>query len=148
MKTTFTIALFLIGSVLYAQSSEEAAIKAALFAETTAYMNRDYEDWASHWDSSREVSFLVTNMGMRENNWDKISSSMKADMESNSNPIQATLETSDFDISVTGKQAFVVYVQNMKSGNEEYKTYEVRNLRKVKGQWKLAAMVSSKIGDE
>lgn len=148
MKSTFTIALFLLGSMLYAQSAEEAAIKAALSAETTAYMNRDYDAWASHWDSSREVSFLVTNMGMRENNWDKISSNMKADMENNSNPFQATLETSDFDISVTGKQAFVVYVQNMKADGQEYKTYEVRNLRKVKGQWKLAAMISSSIEEE
>ena len=73
---------------------------------------------------------------------------MKADMENNSNPFQATLETSDFDISVTGKQAFVVYVQNMKADGQEYKTYEVRNLRKVKGQWKLAAMISSSIEEE
>ncbi|MFO7826431.1 MAG: nuclear transport factor 2 family protein [Cyclobacterium sp.] len=148
MKTTFTIVLLFCTIVLYAQSTEEAAIKAVLTAETTAYMNRDFEAWASHWDSSREVSFLVTNMGLRANNWEEISQNMKADMETNSNPIQAKLETSDFDISLTGNQAFAVYVQNMKAEGQEYKTYEVRNLRKVNGQWKLAAMVSSIIEEE
>ncbi|NHE58708.1 nuclear transport factor 2 family protein [Cyclobacterium plantarum] len=148
MKTTLTIALIFLVTILYAQSSEHASIKEALTGETTAYMNRDYDAWASHWDSSREVSFLVTNMEMRANSWEEISKTMKEDMQTNSNPIQASLETSDFDISVTGNQAFVVYVQNMKTGDQNYKTYEVRNLRKVRGQWKLAAMISSKMGDD
>ena len=148
MKTTLTIFLMFIVSTIYAQSAVEVSIKNVLKAETTAYMNRDYDDWASHWDSSREVTFLVTNMGLRENNWETVSEFMKEDMETNSSPIKATLETTDFDISVTGKQAFVVYVQHMKSDGQESKSYEVRNLRKVKGKWKLAGMVSSSIEDE
>jgi len=72
---------------------------------------------------------------------------MKADMETNSTPIPATLETSDFDISVSGNQAFVVYLQTMKFEGQDQKTYEVRNLRKVNGQWKLAAMISSSYGE-
>jgi len=147
MKTTLTVFLMFLVTIIYAQSSEEASIKNVLAAETTAYMNRDYDAWASHWDSSKEVSFLVTNVGLRSNSWEEVSKSMKDDMETNSSPINATLETSDFDFSVNGKQAFVVYVQNMKSDGQDSKSYEVRNLRKIKGQWKLAAMVSSKIED-
>jgi len=148
MKTTFTIFLMFLMTTIYAQSAVEASIKNVLKAETTAYMNRDYDAWASHWDSSREVTFLVTNIGLRENSWETVSKTMKEDMETNSSPVTATLETSDFDISVSGKQAFVVYVQHMKSDGQDYKSYEVRNLRKVKGKWKLAGMVSSSIEDE
>ena len=108
-------------------------------------MNREYDAWAAQWDSKNEVSFLVTNAGFRSDSWEEISKSMKEDMENNSNPIKATLETSDFDFSVNGNQAFVIYVQNMKLDGQDYKSYEVRNLHKVKGKWKLAAMVSSKI---
>ncbi|WP_162339653.1 YybH family protein [Cyclobacterium salsum] len=148
MKTVFSIILILFASIVYAQSPEETAIKSTLSAETTAYMNRDYDAWAAHWDGSREVSFLVTNMEMRANSWEEISKAMKADMEANTTPIPATLETTDFDISVSGNQAFVVYVQTMKFDGQENKTYEIRNLRKINGQWKLAAMISSSIGGE
>ncbi|SEI87659.1 SnoaL-like domain-containing protein [Cyclobacterium xiamenense] len=147
MKISFTLILLLFALTLYGQAREEAAIKKAIAAETTAYMNRDYAAWASHWDGSEEVSFLVTNMGLRSSSWEYVSDNMKADMEANSTPIPATLETSDFDISVSGNQAFVVYVQTMKFDDRESKTYEVRNLRKVKGQWKLAAMISSAYGE-
>ncbi len=148
MKTTLTIALMFLATFLYAQSPQEASIKEALAGETKAYMNRDYDAWAAHWDSSREVSFLVTGPGMRSNNWEEVSKMMKQDMETNSEPMKATLETSDYVISVTGNQAFVVYVQTMKSDDGENKSYEIRNLRKVNGQWKLAAMVSSPIENE
>lgn len=148
MKTTCTIVFLFVSTLMYAQSSEEASIKEALTAETTAYMNRDYDAWARHWDSSGPVSFLVTNMEMRANTWEEISTNMREDMQTNSNPIQATLETSDFDFSIKGNQAFVVYVQTMKAGAQNYQTYEVRNLRKIRGQWKLAAMISSRIGEE
>lgn len=145
MKTTLTIFLMFLVTILYAQKQEEASIKNVLTAETTAYMNREYDAWAAQWDSKNEVSFLVTNAGFRSDSWEEISKSMKEDMENNSNPIKATLETSDFDFSVNGNQAFVIYVQNMKLDGQDYKSYEVRNLHKVKGKWKLAAMVSSKI---
>lgn len=148
MKTSFTFVLFLFATVLYAQSSEDAAIKQVLVSETTAYRNRDCEVWAAHWGKSREISFLVTNMGLHSNSCECVSTTMKDDMESNSTPMKAILETSDFDISVTGKQAFVVCFQPMKSDVQDYKSYEIRSLRKVKGQWKLAAMVSTAIETE
>ncbi|WP_375582355.1 hypothetical protein [Cyclobacterium xiamenense] len=85
---------------------------------------------------------------MHSNSCECVSTTMKDDMESNSTPMKAILETSDFDISVTGKQAFVVCFQPMKSDVQDYKSYEIRSLRKVKGQWKLAAMVSTAIETE
>ncbi|WP_157972213.1 YybH family protein [Pleomorphovibrio marinus] len=143
MKTTFTIALLFLVTLLLAQTSEEEAIKNALKGETTSFFNRDYNAWASHWDHNSNVNFLVTSSGMRSNNWEEISQSIKEYMESNPDPGKVTLSNSDFDISINGDQAFAVYVQHLKLADTEIKSYEVRNLRKVSGQWKLVSMITS-----
>lgn len=148
MKTIITIALVLLSPLLFAQSAEEEAIKETLRAETTAWMNRDYDAWASHWDQEGSVSMLVTNLGMGSNDWEEMSQTIKQEMENNSKPIEATLENSDYSFSVDGDHAFVTYKQMMKTEDGVDKSYQIRNLRKVDGQWKVAAMIHSPLQHE
>ncbi len=143
MKFKLTFALLCLVSIAWAQNSEENAIKETLQAETKAFMNRDYEGWANHWDQDGSVSFLVTGVGMQENSWGAISTSMKSEMENNPEKLTADLQTSDYTFSIDGNQAFVTYIQNWKAPNYESKSHEIRNMRKVNGHWKVASMVSS-----
>lgn len=148
MKAIFTTALMFLSIILFGQSTEEEAIKETLKALTTAWMNRDYDTWAEQWDQDGDVSALHINAGASSNNWDEMSKSRKENMKAYPEPMKGTLESSDYTFAIDGDHAFVTYVQNMKREDGDHKSYEIRNLVKKDGQWKLVNMVVSPLHHE
>lgn len=148
MKATITFAFVLLSGLLFAQTAEENAIKETLESETTAFMDRDHEAWASYWDQEGDVFALVTNLQWKSDSWEEINQMLKDAMTENPEPIEAELQSSDYYFSINGDRAFVTYDQTFKSKDMESKSYEIRNLRKVDGQWKIATMITSPMPTE
>ncbi|MEM8528637.1 MAG: hypothetical protein AAGG68_28620 [Bacteroidota bacterium] len=150
MKTVFSTIFITFTSLLFAQSAEEAAIKALCLKDTEAYMQRDFETWKTAWYHDESASMLITDMGRHAQGWDAIRDSMKEYYEENSMPSKSKLSHDNYIFNIQGDQAFVAFEQTMilpltVNGGKKWqdKTYEVRSLIKVNGEWKIYNQVTS-----
>ncbi|MEN0049478.1 MAG: hypothetical protein AAF806_20630, partial [Bacteroidota bacterium] len=137
-------------SLLFAQSAEEVAIKALCLKDTEAYMQRDFEMWKTAWHHDESASMLITDMGRHAQGWDAIRDGMKEYYDNNPTPSKNKLSNANYVFNIQGNQAFVAYEQTMTlpltvNGGEVWqdKTYEVRNLIKVNGEWKIYNQITS-----
>lgn len=150
MKTVFSAIFIAFASLIFAQSTEEAAIKTLCLKDTKAYMQRDFETWKTTWHHDASASMLITDMGRHAQGWNAIQEGMKGYYEDNPTPSKSKLSNANYVFNIQGDQAFVAYEQTMTlpmtvDGGKKWedKTYEVRNLIKVDGEWKIYNQVTS-----
>ena len=153
MKTFITLFCLAIASLLTAQSADEAAIKELCLTDTKAFVARDFATWQSCWHHSDQASLLLT-AGARQQGWENVRSFMKKGYEAATEPRPVTPSHSNYFFNIQGDRAFVTFEQAMTThatiGGEPLvsKTYEVRNLIKVDGEWKIFNQVTSPLRHE
>ncbi len=147
--------LFIAPTLIFAQK-DEAAIKEVLVAETQAFLDRDFDAMAIHWDQSENATHSVAGTGTVQKGWEAVSTSMKGYFKNNPEADNADFSNGDYMFSIQGDHAFVTFKQTMtpefkaKNNDELYSstTYQVRSLVKSNGQWKIIHVVTSPIQSE
>jgi ketosteroid isomerase-like protein len=133
---TFAVCLILIIPVsAYAQSEEEAKIRAVIEGETHAINHCDYEAFANSWWPEDYCFFSVTSptMNMTFHGWDEIADWAKSVVE-HCNPNNAYMPTKEaYSYVIKEDMAFVTFLED--GGNESTRVLEKRS-----GQWKLIRM--------
>jgi len=145
MKKSFI--LFLGGLLLwgqtFSQTADQEAIKKVCLAETQAYVNFDYDSWASYHVQSKDEKLAWNNLDGSfgsESGWEKISNGMK-DYFKTGQKENLKLSSDNFTFVIHGDMAFASF--NRSSQNAEGKTtlnQEYRTLLKKNGQWKILAI--------
>jgi hypothetical protein len=127
----------------FAQIKEQEAIKKICIAETEAYVNMDYNTWASCHVQSPEEQLAWNNpdgsFGV-ESGWEKISNGMKDWFKTATKEI-LKLSSDNYVFVIRGDMAFVSFDRS--SQNAEGKTtliHEYRTLLKKAGEWKILAV--------
>lgn len=150
MKTVFTAIFIAFTSLLFAQSAEEAAIKALCLKDTEAFMQRDFETWTSIWYHDKSASMLSTGSDFNHKGWKAIKAAMEKYYKNNPTPSKDKLSHDNYVFNIQGDHAFVAFEQTMTfpqtvDGGKKWKdkTYEVRNLIKIDGEWKIYNQVTS-----
>lgn len=129
------------------QNNEEAAIKATMLAETQAFFQRNYEAWAQHWVKD-ETTFHAWNTRkggyVVRRGWDTINENISQYIKDHPEPSHPEFYYRNLIFSITGDVAIVHYEEyaSNKAGDAFTLAPGYKVLRKVDGQWKLAAVCS------
>lgn len=137
----FAVVLISCGqeSSMSSESIKEA-IKAVVTGETSAYMQKDYEKWASYWDHSSDVLRLdVTTAGFAQTRgWDKSGGNLENFFIENPEPITATFVNANYLIFYDANLAWVAFDQTWTSKiGEETVAKATITLVKKENSWKM-----------
>lgn len=127
----------------FSQTADKEAIKNVCLAETQAYVNFDYDAWASYHVQSADEQLAWNNPDGSfgsESGWETISKGMK-DYFKTGQKENLKLSSDNFTYVIHGDMAFASF--NRSSQNAEGKTTlmrEYRTLLKRNGQWKILAI--------
>jgi hypothetical protein len=137
------LAVLLFSAPSYSQTEDQEAIKKVCIAETQAYVDFDYETYASYHVQSADDQLTVNkadgSFGSLSG-WEAISKRLK-DYFLTGKKETVKLASNNFTFIIHGDMAFACY--NPSSQNTEGKTTlakEFRTLLKIKGQWKILAV--------
>ena len=124
------------------QSSEdiEETLKAVVVGETFAYMEKDYQKWASFWDHSGDVLRLdVSQAGFSQTRgWDKSGGNLESFFKENPEPITSTFVNSNYLIFYDVNLARVAFDQTWTSqSGEETVAKATITLVKKANDWKI-----------
>lgn len=124
------------------QSSEdiEEDLKAVVVGETFAYMEKDYQKWASYWDHSGDVLRLdVSEAGFSQTRgWDKSGGNLESFFKENPEPITSTFVNSNYLIFYDDNLAWVAFDQTWTSqSGEESVAKATITLVKKENAWKI-----------
>ncbi|WP_424352118.1 hypothetical protein [Lutimonas sp.] len=124
------------------QSSEdiEETLKAVVVGETFAYMEKDYQKWASFWDHSGDVLRLdVSQAGFSQTRgWDKSGGNLESFFKENPEPITSTFVNSNYLIFYDVNLAWVAFDQTWTSqSGEETVAKATITLVKKANDWKI-----------
>jgi hypothetical protein len=88
-------------------------LKAIVVGETYAYMEKDYQKWASYWDHSSDVLRLdVSKAGFaQKRGWDKNGGNLESFFKENPEPITSTFVNSNYFILYDVNLAWVAFDQ-------------------------------------
>ena len=118
----------------------EEAIKAFVTEETYAYMEKDYEKWASFWDHGSDVLRLdISDNGFSQTKgWDKNGGHLETFFKEHPEPITSTFENSNYLILFDTNLAWIAFDQKWttESGEESVAKATV-TLTKKEGEWKI-----------
>ncbi len=118
----------------------EQAIKAVVEGETYAYMEKDYQKWASYWDHSSDVLRLdVSDAGFaQQRGWDKSGGKLESFFKENPEPITSTFENSNYLVFHDVNLAWVAFDQSWttKDGEESVAKATI-TLVKKDNAWKI-----------
>lgn len=149
MRSFITLCCLAIAGVLTAQSADEAAIKKAIQMDAEAWIQRDFATWKSLWHHSEQASLLNTGTGNTTQGWENIQAGMKTYFEASTEPRPFTASHSNHFFNIQGDHAFVSFEQattpkfTVDGWSPVNKTFEVRNLVKVDGEWKISNQVTA-----
>lgn len=140
--------VIIIGALLlsvfsFGQSKDQELIKKACLAETEAYVNLDYNAWATWHVQSPDEQLAWNNPDGTfgtESGWENISSGMK-DWCKTATKENLKLASNNFKFVIRGDMAFVSFERSTQ--NAEGKTtllHEFRTLLKNNGEWKILAV--------
>lgn len=92
-------------------------LKTVVEGETYAYMEKDYQKWASYWDHSGDVLRLdVSNTGFNQKRgWDKNGKNLESFFKENPEPITSTFVNSNYLILYDVNLAWVAFDQTWTS---------------------------------
>ena len=124
------------------QSSEdiEETLKAVVVGETFAYMEKDYQKWASYWDHSSDVLRLdVSEAGFSQTRgWDKSGGNLESFFKENPEPITSAFVNSNYLIFYDDNLAWVAFDQTWTSqSGEESVAKATITLVKKENAWKI-----------
>jgi hypothetical protein len=145
MKTTariLCICLLVCSSVsLTAQKNDIEAIKALIEKETTAFVEIDYDTWASTWSHTPYAfwSFGDTTDVNSFSGWDRIDAGFKEYFRT-AKPSKPTIQRTWIDVKVYGNGAYARYTQQVSDNIATPPQAQVRVLEKVKGAWKIVCV--------
>ena len=115
-------------------------LKAIVVGETYAYMEKDYQKWASYWDHSNDVLRLdVSKAGFaQKRGWDKNGGNLESFFKENPEPITSTFINSNYLIFYDVNLAWVAFDQTWTNQSEE-KTVAKATITLVKktNAWKI-----------
>lgn len=127
------------------QSADQAAIKEVLRAETQAYLDKDYDAWASYWLHSEDVLRVGVGYGAKSevHGWQRVDGMMRTIFEN-----QPEVETGEFE-----KTNFIFHIDQQVAWASYDEVWSEAGvvLRRAKGQttfvkedgdWKLVAMTA------
>ena len=115
-------------------------LKAIVEGETNAYMEKDYQKWASYWDHSSDVLRLdISQTGFAQTRgWDKSGVNLESFFKENPEPITSTFENSDYLIFYDDNLAWVAFDQTWTSqSGEESVAKATITLVKKENAWKI-----------
>lgn len=133
-----TILLLTASTQLFAQKSEEAAIKKVLQDETSMFFHKNYDGWEKTWVHDTAASVLHANANSYSQilGWNAIATEYKQDIAGlkvrTEDEIAPFLNKTDYHIYINGNMAIVSF----KEGNKNPNT-EMRTLVKQNGAWKI-----------
>lgn len=124
------------------KSSEtiEDSLKAVVVGETNAYIEKDYQRWASYWDHSADVLRLdISEAGFAQTRgWDKSGGNLESFFEENPELITSTFENSNYLIFHDNNLAWVAFDQTWKSqAGEKSVAKAAITLIKKADDWKI-----------
>lgn len=134
----FTACFTLSATQMFAQNSDEAAIKKVLNEETSNYFHKNYDGWADTWVHDTAASVLRAGTGNYEQllGWNAISAEYKNDIKGLRSRTDAEiapfLNKTDYNIYINGNVATVSFKEGGNTPNTE-----MRTLVKQNGAWKI-----------
>jgi len=126
---------------------DKKAIAQVIDNELKAYLDGDFDTWASHW--LHEPYVTLTNAGSNfysnTKGWDDLSAGVKKDMKSEKRQV-VSIETGNYDININGDFAKVFVDEEVKT-NLVGEVVDMKNnttiiLSKVEGSWKIVSVTS------
>lgn len=135
--------LCLAAGNIFSQTAEQEAIKKVCIAETQAYIDYNFEAWASYHVQSADEQLAWNNPDGSfgaQSGWETIGKGMKDWFLSSQKSVD--IRTSDhFTIVVHGDMAFASYESVSKNAEgKTTKIHEYRTLLFLGGQWKILAV--------
>ena len=115
-------------------------LKAVVEGETYAYMEKDYQKWASYWDHSKDVLRLdVSEAGFAQTRgWDQSGGALESFFIENPEPITSTFENSNYLIFYDDHLAWVAFDQTWTSQLGEITVAKATiTLVKKSNAWKI-----------
>ncbi len=124
------------------QTSEDIkeTLKAIVVGETHAYMEKDYQKWASYWDHSNDVLRLdVSNTGFAQTRgWEKNGGHLESFFKEHPEPITSTFVNSNYLIFYDVNLAWVAFDQVWTSQSGETTVAKATiTLVKKANDWKI-----------
>ena len=131
----------------------EETLKAVVVGETYAYMEKDYQKWASYWDHSGDLLRLdVSEAGFAQTRgWDKSGGNLESFFKENPEPITSTFVNSNYLIFYDVNLAWVAFDQTWTSqSGEETVAKATITLVKKGNDWKIISYtaIQYEAGDE
>lgn len=144
-KNLFILCAFLLLSCqqekeVVSHENAKQVIKEVVTGETLAYMEKDYQKWASFWDHSGDVLRLdVSEAGFAQTRgWDKSGGNLETFFKENPEPITSTFENSNYLIFYDTNLAWVAFDQKWTTvSGEESVAKATITLVKKKDAWKI-----------
>ncbi len=121
-------------------AAEKEAIKGVITGETEAYMEKNYEKWASFWDHSEDVLRLdVTKNGFKQSRgWANNGENWGDFFEENPEPITSVFENLNYLILVDASLAWAAFDQIWTTEDgEKTKAKATITLVKKENAWKI-----------
>ncbi len=120
-KYAFIVLIALLFSCKQYKVTQDEDIRETIIAvvvgETNAYMDKDYQKWASHWDHSSDVLRLdVSAAGFaQERGWENSGGKLESFFKENPEPITSTFENSNYLIFYDVNLAWIAFDQSWTS---------------------------------
>jgi tetratricopeptide (TPR) repeat protein len=124
---------------------DKKAISETIDNEVTAFLNGDYDTWASYWVHEPYVSQTFVRNGMLNTtkSWDSLSVGVKKMIEDGDNK-GLSIEKGNYDINVSGDMALVYATEKVTMdflGEErKYDQISTNVFKKEDGKWKFVTM--------
>ena len=129
----------------------EETLKTVVEGETLAYMEKDYQKWASFWDHSDDVLRLdISEAGFAQTRgWDKSGGNLESFFIENPEPITSTFENSNYLIFYDKNLAWVAFDQSWTSQSGEKSVAKATiTLVKKEEDWKIISYTAIQYEDE
>lgn len=144
MKTSvFAICVALLFSCQQQTKATEnvkETLKAVVVGETVAYVEKDYEKWASYWDHGTDVLRLnVSKTGFNQKRgWEESKGDLESYFKDHPEPITSTFVNSNYLIFHEERLAWVAFDQTWtKQSGEKSVAKATITLIKKKNDWKI-----------
>lgn len=118
----------------------EADIKSVVEGETYAYMEKDYQKWASYWDHGSDVLRLDIADGVfaQASGWEKNGGKLESFFKEHPEPITSTFENSNYLIFHDDNLSWVAFDQTWTSEEGVVSVAKATiTLIKKEGDWKI-----------
>jgi len=129
----------------------EETLKEIVEGETYAYMEKDYQKWASFWDHSADVLRLdVSNNGFAQiRGWEESGGKLEAFFKENPDPISSTFVNANYLIFSDVNLAWVAFDQTWTTNEGEKSSAKATiTLVKKENAWKMISYTAIQYDDE